>query len=102
LAQKAISIFIITQKEQAEEIKFWKHINQKYIEKDSLAVNFLAKEIQNKAITKGFVTASYQIEWIDSCSANVLFKLGKPYKWVNLSINPLYRDILYKAGYKSR
>lgn len=101
LAQNAISISIISPKEQVEEIRFWKQTNQKYIEKDSLAVQVLVKEIQNKAINKGFVTASYHIEWMDSSRVNVNFKLGKLYKWVNLSINPLYRDILYRAGYKA-
>jgi outer membrane protein assembly factor BamA len=101
LAQKVFSVNIIAQKEQAEEIKFWKQTNQKYIEKDSLAVHILVKEIQNKAVNRGFVTASYQIEWIDSAQVKVHFKLGKPYKWVQININPLYRDILFKAGYKA-
>lgn len=101
VAQNNINVIITTQKAEADEIKFWKKTNQKYIEKDSLGVINLTKEIQNKAINKGFVEASYHLEWIDSAHVNVIFKLGKQYQWVYLKINPLYRDILYKAGYKT-
>jgi outer membrane protein assembly factor BamA len=92
---------IIAQKEEAEEIKFWKQTHQQYDEKDSLAVLALTKDIQNKAINKGFVEAAYRLDWIDSSKVNVHIKLGKHYQWVQLKVNPLYRDILYKAGYRS-
>lgn len=101
LAQNKISVQIIAQKEEAEEIKFWKQTHQQYDEKDSLAVLALTKDIQNKAINKGFVEAAYRLDWIDSSKVNVHIKLGKHYQWVQLKVNPLYRDILYKAGYRS-
>jgi len=101
MAQKQITIEINAPKVEVDEIKFWKQTNQKYLEKDSLAIIKLAKDIQFKAINKGFVEASYNFVWIDSARVNINFKLGKPYQWLQLKVNPLYRDIFYKAGYKA-
>jgi len=101
MAQKQITVEINAPKVEVDEIKFWKQTNQKYLEKDSLAMIKLAKDIQFKAINKGFVEASYNFVWIDSARVNINFKLGKPYQWLQLKVNPLYRDIFYKAGYKA-
>lgn len=101
LAQGQLKVQVITNAISTEEQNFWKHTNQKYSEKDSIGVVNLAKQIQNKAINKGFVESSYSLLKQDSLNFELQFKLGTPYKWIYLSVNPLYRDILYKAGYKS-
>lgn len=81
--------------------KFWKNINKRHSLKDSLAINQLAKEIQNKAIQKGFVMAQYKIQKKDTNTIEINFDLGKQFQWLYLKFDAIYRDILYKAGYKS-
>lgn len=101
LGQQPIKVNIIYIGNSAEEIKFWKQTHQKYTEKDSLSVINLAKQIQTKAINKGFVAASYHLTWSDTAHAELSFKLGRLYEWIQLKVNPLYRDILFKAGYRT-
>lgn len=100
-AQQPISVELIHTDSNEASIKFWKNINKKYIEKDSLGMMRLAAQIQSKAINKGFIKAQYKFIPKDSASYQIYFQLGEPYQWVYLKINPLHRDILYKAGYKS-
>ena len=99
--QQAIQVSIQYVDEDAAALKFWKQTHLKYIEKDSISVVSLALQIQNKAINKGFVSTSYFIAWKDSAQVEMHFKLGMQFKWIYLKFNPLYRDILYKAGYKT-
>lgn len=101
LGQQQFEVKIIKDAKTEDEIKFWKKIHQKFTEKDTLGVVSLAKEIQNKAINKGYALASYLVVWQDSAQVDLQFKLGMQYQWVYLRVNPLYRDILYKAGYRA-
>jgi outer membrane protein assembly factor BamA len=100
-AQQGITVSITELKPSAENEKFWKTINQKYREKDSLSVVNLARQIQNKAINKGFIATKYLLEKKDSFNYHVQFQLGEQYRWIHLKASPLYRDVLFKAGYKS-
>ena len=101
MGQKPIAVALLHDSKAKEELKFWKTLNQRFNEKDSLSVVNLAHEIQNKAVNKGFIASAYLIEWRDSSKVDLKFKLGEQYKWVSLRVSPLYRDILFKAGYKS-
>jgi outer membrane protein assembly factor BamA len=80
---------------------FWKGLNKSYQEKDSASVLLLAKQIQLKAINKGFIASQYRIIQKDSANYQIQVQLGAQYRWIQLKANPLYRDILFKAGYKS-
>ena len=80
LAQGQLKVQVITNAISTEEQNFWKHTNQKYSEKDSIGVVNLAKQIQNKAINKGFVESSYSLLKQDSLNFELQFKLGTPYK----------------------
>lgn len=101
LAQGKINVQVISNASTTEEQKFWKHTNQSYKEKDSTSVSELAQAIHIKAVNKGFAEASYLSIALDSSSYLIHFKLGKKYTWISINFNPLYRDILYKAGYKT-
>ena len=101
LAQGDIKVLIIPVETNEDAVKFWKHVNLKYNVKDSIAMLNLANEIQEKAINKGFIESKYKKLVIDSNQIELQFNIGPRYKWIYLKINPLYRDILYKAGYKS-
>jgi outer membrane protein assembly factor BamA len=101
LGQQQFDVKIIKDAKTEDEIKFWKKINQKFTEKDTIGVISLAKEIQNKAVNKGYALASYLVVWQDSSQVDLHFKLGMQYQWVYLRVNPIYRDILYKAGYRA-
>lgn len=99
--QQPISVEIKSEDNPNTSSKFWKNINKKYLEKDSIAVINLAKTIQNKAINKGFIAAQYYVIIKDSVNHEIHFTIGNQYHWVYLKVDAIYRDILYKAGYKS-
>jgi outer membrane protein assembly factor BamA len=101
LAQGEINVKVIPVEATEETTKFWKHINLRYSVKDSLSLINLATEIQEKAVNKGFIESKFKMFEIDSNEVELHFNIGKRYEWISLRINPLYRDILYKAGYKS-
>lgn len=100
-AQQPIHVQITHEENSIEELKFWKQTHSKFIEKDSMAVLKLAKDIEFKAINKGFVAVNYKTIWKDTSTVVLHFTLGQQYQWIYLKANPLYRDILYKAGYRS-
>jgi outer membrane protein assembly factor BamA len=101
VAQKPISVQIVTLDQSTEATKFWKNINKIYKEKDSLAIINIVRQIQSKAINSGFISSKYSVLKKDSVNYEAKYQLGKQYHWVYLKVDPLYHDILYKAGYKS-
>jgi outer membrane protein assembly factor BamA len=100
-AQKGVSVSLVSIDASERSASFWKGINKTYQEKDSASVLLLAKQIQLKAINKGFIASQYRIIQKDSANYQIQVQLGDQYRWIQLKANPLYRDILFKAGYKS-
>ena len=99
-AQEKLEMKLILQDSTSVSNKFIKKINKSYNAKDSFALVEIAKQVQQKAINSGFVAASYQIKNTAEGQFTMLLHAGMQYKWVQLKINPLYRDIFLKAGYK--
>ncbi len=83
------------------EEQFFKSLNKKYQVKDSLEVHEIAAQIQKKAINSGFPETSYHITKKDSVTTEIFIELGKYYQWLNLRVNARYKDIFYKAGYRT-
>ena len=100
-AQKGVSVSLVSIDASERSASFWKGINKTYQEKDSASVLLLAKQIQLKAINKGFIASQYRVIQKDSANYQIQVQLGDQYRWIQLKANPLYRDILFKAGYKS-
>jgi outer membrane protein assembly factor BamA len=100
-SQKGVSVSLVSIDASERSASFWKGINKTYQEKDSASVLLLAKQIQLKAINKGFIASQYRIIQKDSANYQIQVQLGDQYRWIQLKANPLYRDILFKAGYKS-
>jgi outer membrane protein assembly factor BamA len=100
-AQKGVSVSLVSIDASERSASFWKGLNKSYQEKDSASVLLLAKQIQLKAINKGFIASQYRIIQKDSANYQIQVQLGDQYRWIQLKANPLYRDILFKAGYKS-
>lgn len=100
-AQKGVSVSLVSIDANERSASFWKGINKTYQEKDSASVVLLAKQIQLKAINKGFIASQYRVIQKDSVDYQIQVQLGDQYRWIQLKANPLYRDILFKAGYKS-
>lgn len=100
-AQKGVSVSLVSIDAGERSASFWKGINKTYQEKDSASVVLLAKQIQLKAINKGFIASQYRVIQKDSANFQIQVQLGDQYRWIQLKANPLYRDILFKAGYKS-
>jgi outer membrane protein assembly factor BamA len=100
-AQKGVSVSLVSIDASERSASFWKGLNKSYQEKDSASVLLLAKQIQLKAINKGFIASQYRIIQKDSANYQIQVQLGAQYRWIQLKANPLYRDILFKAGYKS-
>jgi outer membrane protein assembly factor BamA len=100
-SQKGVSVSLVSIDASERSASFWKGINKTYQEKDSASVLLLAKQIQLKAINKGFIASQYRIILKDSANYQIQVQLGDQYRWIQLKANPLYRDILFKAGYKS-
>ena len=100
-AQKGVSVSLVSIDASERSASFWKGIHKTYQEKDSASVLLLAKQIQLKAINKGFIASQYRVIQKDSANYQIQVQLGDQYRWIQLKANPLYRDILFKAGYKS-
>ncbi len=100
-AQKGVSVSLVSIDANERNASFWKGINKTYQEKDSASVLLLAKQIQLKAINKGFIASQYRVIQKDYANFQIQVQLGDQYRWIQLKANPLYRDILFKAGYKS-
>ena len=100
-AQKGVSVSLVSIDASERSASFWKGIHKTYQEKDSASVLLLAKQIQLKAINKGFIASQYIVIQKDSANYQIQVQLGDQYRWIQLKANPLYRDILFKAGYKS-
>ena len=100
-AQKGVSVSLVSIDASERSASFWKGIHKTYQEKDSASVLLLTKQIQLKAINKGFIASQYRVIQKDSANYQIQVQLGDQYRWIQLKANPLYRDILFKAGYKS-
>ncbi len=100
-AQANIIVQLKSEPNSQEEKKFIKKINKQYHVKDSLSAIAVAEQIKLKALSKGFPESEYYFNKNSSTQYDLNFSFGKHYRWINLKFNPLYRDILYKSGFRT-